>query len=498
MTNHVAKQRDKIKQYPPTMVHLQMFDDCCHVATTLSFSTPAKFQYRSCASFALWALKAAEVRVERDAEEELHQVSKDQLHYDYATNTKANLPPPQNSSPPKFRLDPVKKRSLDMAKQERLKDRSVAQDNGHQLLMDDDDDNDESDDQAGQELRNFPLYKANGKGIYGYDSQDGKSKVKVASLNGQSLTMARETSADRRRRRSSIQQQLADYAREDGHNITAEDAVEASRENQVLSDYYTEDSESEDEPAEDREEAEKITRSRGNSSTSVDFRRGPDGHLIDAKNCPRTSGTDSMGNTNTEEPEPVKQEIISVNGQEPPFKNSIVRQRVTPDGYAREMEPEHQLTALQMDREAIGQISPDGPVRRWLEKKRIWDKTYRRDLLYYRKIRMKDRKKADQVGHLSRTLFDENPPLSSVAGMYDQELAWKSVKDQDASIGDDGKTERAGLSMLLWSKLSSKPDAEQQGKKAIDEMAKKGDEKLKRRPSSIKTPEIEKELEQMS
>jgi hypothetical protein len=113
-------------------------------------------------------------------------------------------------------------------------------------------------------------------------------------------------------------------------------------------------------------------------------------------------------------------------------------------------------------------------------------------------MRMKDRKKADQVGHLSRTLFDDNPPLSAVAGMYDQELAWRSVKDQDASTGVDGETERAGLSMLLWSALSGKRDAEQQGKKAIEEMAKKGDEKLKRRPSSIKTPEIEKELEQMS
>lgn len=467
-----------------------MFDDCCHVATTLSFSTPAKFQYRSCASFALWALKAAEVRVERENEEELQELGKDQHHFDFATNKEADAPP-QHSSPPKFRLDPVKKRSLDINKKadENLKHSSDG--SGDRFATE----NDEDADEAGQELRNFPLYKANGKGIYGYQGVNGDQKVKIASVNGESISMARDTSADRRRRRSSIKEQLAEYAREDFHNITAEDAAEASKENEDLSDY-TEDSESEDEPEEDRQEAEKIIRSRGNSSTSMDFRLGPNGHLEDVTASSSVEGKANEQNGQAEEP--IHQELISVTGQEPSFRNSIVRQRVTPDGFAREMESESQLTALQMDQEAIGQISPDGPVRRWLEKKKIWDKKYRRDLMYYRKIRMKDRKKADQAGHLSRTLFDENPPLSSVAGMYDQELAWRSVKDQDASIGSEGQTERAGLSVLLWSKLSSKPDAEQQGRKTIDEMARKGDEKLKRRPSSVKTPEIEKELEKMS
>lgn len=471
-----------------------MFDDCCHVATTLSFSTPAKFQYRSSASFALWALKAAEVAADRDTEEELHEISKDQHHFDYATNTKA-VAPPQHSSPPKYRFNPRENRAKERSQDDKLdQDKSgghVQADSGFH------EDDDEDIDKAGEELRNFPLYKANGRGIYGKDISNGSNKMTIASVNGEAITMERETSSDRRRRRrSSIKEQLEKFQDEEAHNITEEDAMEASKENEDLSDY-TEDSESEDEPEEDRAEAERIIRSRGNSSTSVDFRRGSDGHLEDAH--PAASASDSANTTfnGTEEAqEPIEQELISVTGQEPPFKNHIVRQRVTPDGFARAMEPESQLTALQMDRECIGQISPDGPVWRWLEKKKIWDRAYRRDLIYYRKIRMKDRKKADQVGHLSRTLFDENPPLSSVAGMYDEKLAWQSVRDQDGSVGNDGRTERAGLSMLLWSKLSSKPDAEQQGRKTIDEMARKGDAKLKRRPSSIATPEIEKEIEE--
>lgn len=498
-----ANQRNKIKQYPPTMVHFQMFDDCCHVATTLSFSTPAKFQYRSCANFALWALRAAQVRVEKDHEKELQDISKDQIHFDFAIPNTGNgnareidEMPPHDASPPRYRFNPredkVKRKSEDDTKDQKNDELS---NDSHQVMMED---VETDEDEAGEQLRQFPLYKANGV-VVKRDPRTG-ANVKFQAVDGEATPMARNTSNTsterRRRRRSSIKEQLEKYSKEDLHSITQEDALEASRENEEDMSDYSEDSESEDDENSeyDHEEAEQIIRSRGNSSTSIDFKRGPNGHLVDATAHGEADHQNGIEDSQKE----IQQELISVTGQEPPFKDNILRQRVTPDGYAREMEPEEQMTALQVDRETIGQISPVGPVWRWLEKKKVWDKKYRRDLIYYRKIRMKDRKKAEQVGHLSRTLFDENPPLSSVAGMYDENLAWQSVKDQDASIGaNEGESERAGLSMLLWSKLSSKPDAEQQGRKTIDEMARRGNAKLKRRPSSIKTPDIEKEIEQM-
>ncbi|RPB29540.1 alpha/beta-hydrolase [Terfezia boudieri ATCC MYA-4762] len=43
----------------PTKVMLQVFDDCCHVTPTLSFTRPAKLMYRSIAHFSLWALSSA-------------------------------------------------------------------------------------------------------------------------------------------------------------------------------------------------------------------------------------------------------------------------------------------------------------------------------------------------------------------------------------------------------------------------------------------------------
>ncbi|ERF70438.1 hypothetical protein EPUS_04716 [Endocarpon pusillum Z07020] len=49
-------------RYPSTDVQLQVWDDLCHVAPTLSFTRPAKFMYRSIAQFSAWALARAQSR----------------------------------------------------------------------------------------------------------------------------------------------------------------------------------------------------------------------------------------------------------------------------------------------------------------------------------------------------------------------------------------------------------------------------------------------------
>ena len=51
-----------LKQYKPTDVQLQVWDDLCHVAPTLSFTHPAKYMYRSIAQFGAWALARAQKR----------------------------------------------------------------------------------------------------------------------------------------------------------------------------------------------------------------------------------------------------------------------------------------------------------------------------------------------------------------------------------------------------------------------------------------------------
>lgn len=52
--------RDQLAKYKPTDVQLQVWDDLCHVAPTLSFTRPAKFMYRAIAQFGAWALARAQ------------------------------------------------------------------------------------------------------------------------------------------------------------------------------------------------------------------------------------------------------------------------------------------------------------------------------------------------------------------------------------------------------------------------------------------------------
>ncbi|KAK0385394.1 hypothetical protein NLU13_7870 [Sarocladium strictum] len=57
-----AEGAEKLKKYKPTDVQLQVWDDLCHVAPTLSFTRPAKYMYRSVAQFGAWALARAQHR----------------------------------------------------------------------------------------------------------------------------------------------------------------------------------------------------------------------------------------------------------------------------------------------------------------------------------------------------------------------------------------------------------------------------------------------------
>lgn len=49
-----------ITKFRPTDVQLQVWDDLCHVAPTLSFTRPAKYMFRSIAQFSAWALARAQ------------------------------------------------------------------------------------------------------------------------------------------------------------------------------------------------------------------------------------------------------------------------------------------------------------------------------------------------------------------------------------------------------------------------------------------------------
>ncbi|KAI9866055.1 MAG: hypothetical protein M1830_006047 [Pleopsidium flavum] len=55
-----SNDQDIKAKWKPTDVQLQVWDDLCHVAPTLSFTRPAKYMYRSIAQFGAWALSHAQ------------------------------------------------------------------------------------------------------------------------------------------------------------------------------------------------------------------------------------------------------------------------------------------------------------------------------------------------------------------------------------------------------------------------------------------------------
>ena len=68
--------RDIITKWKPTDVQLQVWDDLCHVAPTLSFTRPAKYMYRSIAQFGAWALaRAQKTEIEIRDDDEVSVIS---------------------------------------------------------------------------------------------------------------------------------------------------------------------------------------------------------------------------------------------------------------------------------------------------------------------------------------------------------------------------------------------------------------------------------------
>ncbi|OAA70245.1 alpha/beta hydrolase fold-3 [Cordyceps fumosorosea ARSEF 2679] len=57
-----AREKEQLAKFKPTDVQLQVWEDLCHVAPTLSFTKPAKFMYRSIAQFGAWLLARAQHR----------------------------------------------------------------------------------------------------------------------------------------------------------------------------------------------------------------------------------------------------------------------------------------------------------------------------------------------------------------------------------------------------------------------------------------------------
>lgn len=68
------RQRKALKEYAPTTVHLQVYDECCHVTPTIAMCRPAKYMYRAIANFSLWALARFEGAQQADIAKMLQEM----------------------------------------------------------------------------------------------------------------------------------------------------------------------------------------------------------------------------------------------------------------------------------------------------------------------------------------------------------------------------------------------------------------------------------------
>jgi hypothetical protein len=90
--NPFGQNRDQIGRWKPTDVQLQVWDDLCHVAPTLSFTRPAKYMYRSVAQFGAWALaRAQHTEIEIVDDDNVSIISKSDTESDFDAKEKAQF-----------------------------------------------------------------------------------------------------------------------------------------------------------------------------------------------------------------------------------------------------------------------------------------------------------------------------------------------------------------------------------------------------------------------
>ena len=142
---------------------------------------------------------------------------------------------------------------------------------------------------------------------------------------------------------------------------------------------------------------------------------------------------------------------VAVRGAENFGDNFIISERVSTRGRIRPFEPVDAIPALDPKiREHIGQVHSDGAVKKWLAKRQEWDEKYSRELKKWRKIKEEDRIRAQLGGYLTRGLDGERPPLASLAGIWDRDLARKVGKSVDEV------SKKTSGAMLMWHKMSTK------------------------------------------
>ncbi|WYZ37783.1 hypothetical protein EsH8_II_001289 [Colletotrichum jinshuiense] len=103
----------QLKKYKPTDVQLQVWDDLCHVAPTLSFTRPAKYMYRAISQFGAWALaRAQQTEIEILDDDDISVISSSASDSDSTPQDGEETHPPQQVGKAGMPLPPFKKHMI--------------------------------------------------------------------------------------------------------------------------------------------------------------------------------------------------------------------------------------------------------------------------------------------------------------------------------------------------------------------------------------------------
>ncbi|KAF2149301.1 alpha/beta-hydrolase [Myriangium duriaei CBS 260.36] len=179
-----------------------------------------------------------------------------------------------------------------------------------------------------------------------------------------------------------------------------------------------------------------------------------------------TSTADSSlattNNSSTQDPSPPQSEVplgtVSATSPLPPFKDSMIRQRITRHGTIFPLAAPSELPGCTIPRSSIGAIKP-GPVRKWMKRKSVWDKKFSSAK---RKVQLR---RADEIlaGYetfVSADGTEEVPPPTALAG---RRAVKKGKKDQDGGLlnlaAGEGKGKKKSWGLAMWSGWGSKHDS---------------------------------------
>jgi acetyl esterase/lipase len=150
----------------------------------------------------------------------------------------------------------------------------------------------------------------------------------------------------------------------------------------------------------------------------------------------------------------------------PVFRDHMIRQRVDRHGVIYPLAPAEELPAMQMPASDIGVIKP-GPIRKWLEAKKEWDRRYAREKRKVQKQRIKEMAEGGSEGFGA----GEQAPPSALAG-----------RKKEYDMGEEKKKKSYGL--MMWSMFGSKHDEHTIQR---EESAVQQEERDRRKPSFRKS-----------